>query len=69
MCSYQYYFLNYGYVWDVNTCVSKEIILVATHVIVTMDMYGMLIHVLGHRDCDRMVVGFTTTYVISAYHH
>jgi hypothetical protein len=21
------------------------------------------------RGCDRMVVGFTTTYVISAYHH
>ena len=23
----------------------------------------------GHRSYDRMVVGFTTTYVISAYHH
>ena len=23
----------------------------------------------GRRDCDRMVVGFTTTYAISAYHH
>jgi len=23
----------------------------------------------GHRGCDRMVVGFTTTYAISAYHH
>jgi hypothetical protein len=22
-----------------------------------------------HRDHDRMVVGFTTTYAISAYHH
>jgi hypothetical protein len=21
------------------------------------------------RDCDRMVVGFTTTYAVSAYHH
>ena len=21
------------------------------------------------RDCDRMVVGFTTTYASSAYHH
>ena len=24
---------------------------------------------LGHRGCDRMVVGFTTTYAISAHHH
>jgi len=23
----------------------------------------------GHRGRDRMVVGFTTTYAISAYHH
>jgi hypothetical protein len=23
----------------------------------------------GHRDRDRMVVGFTTTCAISAYHH
>ena len=23
----------------------------------------------GHRGCDRMVVGFTTTYANSAYHH
>jgi len=23
----------------------------------------------GSRGCDHMVVGFTTTYVISAYHH
>ena len=23
----------------------------------------------GHHCCDRMVVGFTTTYAISAYHH
>jgi len=23
----------------------------------------------GRRDRDRMVVGFTTTYAISAYHH
>jgi hypothetical protein len=41
---------NYGYVWDVNTCIGKEIILVATHVIVTMGMYGMLIHVLVRKE-------------------
>jgi hypothetical protein len=23
----------------------------------------------GHRGCDHMVVGFITTYAISAYHH
>jgi len=23
----------------------------------------------GHRGRDRMIVGFTTTYAISAYHH
>jgi hypothetical protein len=23
----------------------------------------------GHLGCDLMVVGFTTTYAISAYHH
>ena len=27
---------NYGYVWDVNTCIGKEIILIATHVIINM---------------------------------
>ena len=26
-------------------------------------------HARGCRGCDRMVVGFTTTYAISAYHH
>jgi hypothetical protein len=30
---------------------------------------GMLQHLRGRRGRDRMVVGFTTTYVISAYHH
>jgi hypothetical protein len=29
----------------------------------------MSFHIRGHRGRDRMVVGFTTTYVISAYHH
>jgi hypothetical protein len=30
-----------------------------------------IISVQGHRGCDHMVpvVGFTTTYAISAYHH
>ena len=30
-----------------------------------------LIHIYyrGHRGRDRMVIGFTTTYAISAYHH
>ena len=23
----------------------------------------------GRRGCDRMVVGFTTTYAVGAYHH
>ena len=27
------------------------------------------LHWRGRRDRDRMVVGFTTTYAISAYHH
>jgi hypothetical protein len=26
-------------------------------------------HMRGRRGRDRMVVGFTTTYAISAYHH
>ena len=26
-------------------------------------------HIGGHRGHDRMVVGFTTTYAISTYHH
>jgi len=29
----------------------------------------VLIATRGHRDRDRMVVGFMTTYAISAYHH
>jgi hypothetical protein len=28
-----------------------------------------LFRIRGHRGYDHMVVGFTTTYVISAYHH
>ena len=28
-----------------------------------------LVHVLGRRGRDRMVVGFTTTYTMIAYHH
>jgi len=27
------------------------------------------IYIRGRRGCDRMVVWFTTTYAISAYHH
>jgi hypothetical protein len=30
---------------------------------------GKTFHLRVCHDCDRMVVGFTTTYVISAYHH
>jgi hypothetical protein len=29
---------------------------------------GISISVVGSRGCDRMVVGFTTTYAISAHH-
>jgi len=32
-------------------------------------MYQYTIQLGGHHGCDRMVVGFTTTYAISAYHH
>jgi hypothetical protein len=28
-----------------------------------------LIYKWGHREHDHMIVGFTTTYAISAYHH
>jgi len=31
--------------------------------------YDLRLHGRGHRDHDHMVVGFTTTYAISAYHH
>jgi len=27
------------------------------------------IYIRGHRSSDRMVIGFTTTYVIGAYYH
>jgi len=30
--------------------------------------FSVFIFVRGHHGCDRMVVGFTTTYVISTYH-
>ena len=34
------------------------------------DMVDLIIFkVRGRRDCDRMLVGFTTTFAISAYHH
>ena len=29
----------------------------------------VIIHQRGCRGCDRMVVGFTTTYAIKAYHN
>jgi len=32
-------------------------------------MYNNLYLFKGRRGRDRMVVGFTTTYAISAYHH
>ena len=32
-------------------------------------LYSHLIFFVGRRGRDRMVVGFTTTYAISAYHH
>ena len=31
--------------------------------------YNVVNKIRGHRGLDRMVVGFTTTYAISAYHH
>ena len=35
-------------------------------IVITYFMYICYLGLLGH---DRMVVGFTTTYAISAYHH
>ena len=35
----------------------------------TLKFLIKLIHIRDRRGCDRMVVGFTTTYVISIYHH
>jgi hypothetical protein len=32
-------------------------------------LYRILLVVRGHRGHDRMVVGFTTTCAINAYHH
>jgi hypothetical protein len=32
-------------------------------------MWHILFQIKGYRGHDRMVVGFTTTYAISAYHH
>jgi hypothetical protein len=34
----------------------------------TLNIYSVN-HLQGRRDRDRMEFGFTTTYVISAYHH
>ena len=39
----------------------------------SMDFYGArslnYSSLMGHRGRDRMVVGYTTTYAIGAYHH
>jgi hypothetical protein len=32
-------------------------------------MHNCQVQIRGRRGRDRMVVGFTTTYAISAYHH
>jgi len=32
-------------------------------------MHTLQCHVMGRRGRDRIVVGFPTTYAISAYHH
>ena len=37
--------------------------------ILIVDAVNTLLLSRGHRSRDRMVVGFTTTYAISAYHH
>ena len=34
-----------------------------------LELHQVYIYCRGRRGCDRMVVGFTTTYAISAYHH
>ena len=34
-----------------------------------MKIYVMSLPFMGHRGRDRMVVGFTTTYAIIAYHY
>ena len=36
---------------------------------ITFNTYYYIFHLLGRRGHDRMVVGFTTTYAISTYHH
>ena len=59
-------------------CKTKSFILLFFSIFSSPDRKGPLsvIHKLsffwhlgGHRGCDRMVVGFITTYAINAYHH
>ena len=36
---------------------------------ITLDLWSAFNHKRGHHGRDRMIVGFTTTYAISTYHH
>jgi uncharacterized membrane protein YcgQ (UPF0703/DUF1980 family) len=38
-------------------------------ILLFIQTYTVSINIRGHRGHDHMVVGFTTTYAISAYHH
>jgi len=51
------------------TCLRVCILRACTHHITRGKSYKYLLKHRGRRSRDRMIVGFTTTYEISAYHH
>ena len=43
--------------------------LLALGIVSSIENYNTIFYVLGRRGRDRMLVGFTTTYAMIAYHH
>ena len=47
----------------------KTLVICPSYILKHKSLYGFLSHIGGRRGCDHMVVGYTTTYAIGAYHH
>jgi len=52
--------------WDIGKCFLKKYEHCVKKIIICQEDTFL---VRGRRGIDRLIVGFTTTYVISAYHH
>ena len=66
---YKRYIYRLTYYWNLLSKISKWHVEVQTVLSVVCYYNSNMLETRGRRGRDRMVVGYTTTYAISSYHH